>query len=214
MRDGGERSEGPMLDGLRHGTWTTYNFYGEAVARTNFEFGYLHGDYRKLNGVITKVKGEFNYGEPVGEWQYFNNRGRKTFAEAHLKTVAFDASLIESEDDPLTWRKQSNWYFDPLQEGVRFIDGDKAEEDYLADNLVMPQEAASNSVEGEVQLQLTIDEMGEVINTRVMRGIGYGCDEEAVRLMEGMPWRLPMVEGGIPQKTRINVVVPFLGEVE
>lgn len=208
IRDG-ERSEGPLAYGLRHGLWTTYNFYGEATAKTNYEFGYLHGEHTRLNGVITRESGQFQYGERVGLWRYYNNQGKQTYSENHHKEVAFDPSLIDADTDPLPWKKESEWTFDPQEELTTFVEGDQAEADFIAANLVTPEVARYNDVRGEVQLQLTIDELGEVVDCQILRGIGFGCDEEAVRVVTAMPWRNPMVVAGLPQKTRVNIGVTF-----
>ncbi len=57
---------------------------------------------------------------------------------------------------------------------------------YINENLKYPEEAIKNKVEGFVLLTAQIDDNGEILTVSVDKGIGYGCDEEAVRLIEGL----------------------------
>jgi TonB family protein len=57
---------------------------------------------------------------------------------------------------------------------------------YVNENLNYPEEAIKNKIEGYVLLTAQIDDNGEVLEVSVDRGIGYGCDEEAIRLIEGL----------------------------
>ena len=60
---------------------------------------------------------------------------------------------------------------------------------YLSKNLVKPQDAKSNGISGTVTLSFSILEKGEIIKIEVLNSVGYGCDEEAIRLLkEGPKW--------------------------
>lgn len=62
--------------------------------------------------------------------------------------------------------------------------GKKALDEFVKQNLVYPEEALKSRVEGTVTMELDIDIYGKVIETKVKHGIGYGCDEEAVRIVK------------------------------
>lgn len=55
-------------------------------------------------------------------------------------------------------------------------------DDFIKQNLRYPQEAMDNKIEGTVSVEFDIDIFGDVMDTRIKHGLGYGCDEEAVRL--------------------------------
>jgi TonB family protein len=61
--------------------------------------------------------------------------------------------------------------------------GKKALDDFIKANLMYPEEAISNKVEGTVSVEYDVDVFGKVIATKVKHSLGYGCDEEAVRLV-------------------------------
>ncbi len=59
-----------------------------------------------------------------------------------------------------------------------------------------PKEARKNGIEGKVIVQFVINEDGTCSNFNVIKGIGYGCDEEAVRAFKKMPkWNPGLVKG-------------------
>lgn len=61
--------------------------------------------------------------------------------------------------------------------------------DYMRKNLRYPEAAREKEIEGKVVLQFVITQKGRVANMRVVKGLGYGCDEEAIRLVkEGPSW--------------------------
>lgn len=61
---------------------------------------------------------------------------------------------------------------------------------YLSQHLRYPDAARSQNIEGKVIIKFVVNEDGSVSNAIVSRGIGGGCDEEAVRVVSGMPkWK-------------------------
>ena len=57
-------------------------------------------------------------------------------------------------------------------------------DEFVKSNLKYPEDALTNKIEGTVMVDFDIDVYGEVIAAKVKHGIGYGCDEEAVRLVK------------------------------
>jgi protein TonB len=48
--------------------------------------------------------------------------------------------------------------------------------------LKYPEPARNKKIKGKVFVKISIDQEGRVIDAKVLKGIGYGCDEEALRL--------------------------------
>ena len=59
---------------------------------------------------------------------------------------------------------------------------------FISDHLRYPSEAKKRKIEGTVRLKLDIDYKGSVKDTTIMSGLGYGCDEEAKRLVSLLKW--------------------------
>ena len=62
--------------------------------------------------------------------------------------------------------------------------GKEAFKKYIKENLVYPKEALDKQIQGIVFLNAEINDNGEVLRVVVERGVGAGCDEEAIRLLE------------------------------
>lgn len=69
---------------------------------------------------------------------------------------------------------------------AEFIGGETAMKKFISDNLVYPVSAKNSGICGTVYLLFTIDAKGNVSNIKVLKGIGSGCDEEAIRIVKLM----------------------------
>jgi TonB family protein len=88
-----------------------------------------------------------------------------------------------------------------------FPGGKDAYQQFIKDNVVYPEQALSNKVEGSVYLVYTVNNIGEIVDVEVTKGVGFGCDEEAIRvirLMKYDPARNRGVKMKVELKTKIN----------
>lgn len=74
--------------------------------------------------------------------------------------------------------------------------------------ITYPEIARMAGIEGRVILEFIIDERGNVVNPRVVRGIGGGCDEEALRVVKLAKFT-PGMQRGRPVKVRYTLPVTF-----
>lgn len=65
----------------------------------------------------------------------------------------------------------------------QFKGGPKEMAKFIYGNLRFPAEALEAGVEGTVYVECGIDFKGNVVTTRVLSGLGHGCDEEACRVL-------------------------------
>jgi len=79
-------------------------------------------------------------------------------------------------------------------------------EDFFRKNVVYPTKAQNNGIEGKVFVQFIINTDGTVTDVKAIRGIGYGCDEEAERVTKKMVWT-PGKQNGVA--VRIKKVLPI-----
>jgi TonB family protein len=80
---------------------------------------------------------------------------------------------------------------------------------YLHENLEYPPQAAQNGIQGKVILELSVDANGTITNIFILLGLGYGCDEEATRVVrEGPGWQ-PAIINGTPTSTVTQLAVQF-----
>lgn len=79
---------------------------------------------------------------------------------------------------------------------------------FIKENLNYPEEALQNKVEGDVIIKYKVTGKGEVINPEIVKGIGHGCDEEALRLV-GMLSYQSVKNRGVRVITDNKIKIPF-----
>lgn len=80
--------------------------------------------------------------------------------------------------------------FNFVEQMPEFPDGPAAMQIFIRDNLRYPEEAKLKKIEGTVVVQFIVTKEGKITNVTLIRGIGYGCDEEAIRVTQSMPdWK-------------------------
>ncbi len=89
--------------------------------------------------------------------------------------------------------------------------GKEAFKKYIKTNLVYPKEALDKRVEGTVYLSAVVNDNGDVLQVNIEQGVGAGCDEEAIRLIDNI--QFPKVKNRgvrvkIKKKFRINFKLP------
>lgn len=75
--------------------------------------------------------------------------------------------------------------------------GPRALREFIAGQLTYPAPAREAGIEGTVHLRYDIDHRGAVVDARVIAGLGYGCDEEAIRLVKLLHFEMPASPRGL-----------------
>jgi len=81
---------------------------------------------------------------------------------------------------------------------------------YLGSRLRYPAEARQNKIQGKVYIGFIVEKNGSLADFKVVRGIGDGCDEEAIRVLRSSPaWR-PGMANGKPVRTSYVLPITFM----
>ncbi len=97
-----------------------------------------------------------------------------------------------------------------------FEGGRVALDAFVKKELRYPKEALAAKIEGTVSVQYTVDYKGKVIEARVIAGIGYGCDEEALRIVKRLLFKVPevgKVKSKYSRKLHIHFRLPGSSQV-
>lgn len=89
--------------------------------------------------------------------------------------------------------------------------GNAALRKFIDENLKYPNEALEKQIEGTVYLSYTVSNDGNVEDIRATKGIGHGCDEEAIRVISLLRYEVARNRGlkvRSTMKTRINFRLP------
>lgn len=81
---------------------------------------------------------------------------------------------------------------------------------FIADNLHYPQIAIENFTSGTVYLTFVVELDGSVSDVKTLKGIGDGCEQEAIRVVKKMPhnW-VPGISKGKPVRSQCNLPIKF-----
>ncbi|MCX6246452.1 MAG: energy transducer TonB [Bacteroidetes bacterium] len=92
-----------------------------------------------------------------------------------------------------------------------YTGGSMAFKEFIAKNIQYPKEALAAGIEGSVVVEYNINDNGEVVSPHVLKGLGYGCDEEAVRLVSMLSYEKARNRGvrvKVTTKTKITFTLP------
>ncbi|WP_435354486.1 TonB family protein [Emticicia sp. SJ17W-69] len=112
----------------------------------------------------------------------------------------------------LTNTVESEEIFTTVEENPTFPDGIKNMYQYIARNLRYPESAQKANVQGKVFVKFIVRKDGSVSDLQVLKGIGFGCDEETVRVLGSMPKWNPGKQNGKPVNVYFTMPVNFILE--
>jgi len=87
--------------------------------------------------------------------------------------------------------------------------GRRAYDKYLHNSIRYPQQALENKIKGRVTVQFIVRTDGSLDEFNVLKGLGYGCDEEVIRLVKEGPKWSPTTEDSVPIESEVRVRVKF-----
>ena len=132
------------------------------------------------------------------------NMDIETHMDQRIAEVApIETTVIEEEkEDPPQ-------IFMVVEETAAPIGGLTAFYDYVLDNLKYPVQAKRMEIEGKVFVQFVVEKDGSLSDVHVIKGIGAGCDEEAIRVVQNAPKWKPAKQRGRPVRQRLVLPLTF-----
>ncbi|MGE0773156.1 MAG: energy transducer TonB [Cyclobacteriaceae bacterium] len=98
--------------------------------------------------------------------------------------------------------------FTIVEQAPEFPGGNAAFLKYLAENVKYPRNARIMGIEGRVFLKVIVGKDGTLTNPEIMKGIGGGCDEEALRIVAQSPKWKPGLQRG--RAVKVSIVIPIV----
>lgn len=80
---------------------------------------------------------------------------------------------------------------------------------YIYGNIKYPDSARENGVQGTSVIGFVVAKDGSLHNFKIVRSIGSGCDEEALRVVQSMPKWDPGLQEGEPVNVKFNLPIKF-----
>jgi len=96
-----------------------------------------------------------------------------------------------------------------VDEYPEFTGGMKAWAKYMERNLKYPYQAQEANIQGKVFISFVVEKDGSITDVQVIKGIGFGCDEEAVKVIKKSPLWKAGKNKGVPVRVRYNMPINF-----
>jgi len=197
-------------ENIRLGSYIMSNTYtGDAIATGFYKNNKRDSIWRYYGfGKALLAEGELKDGRRLGEWTIFGDKGnpvdkydfttnqlifhKKNLGDSAMYRVinGADTLFTRLERTPI-YANNRDWMFGTIAQILR-----------------MPADARARHIKGTVIVGFTIDENGHMRDIHINRGIGYGCDEEAIRVINVIAddW-IPGVLNGkrVPVLTAVQV---------
>ena len=144
-------------------------------------------------------EGKIEKGYRTGEWKQINYYGNYNIkGDTVLKN--YGNEIID---------QQGNKSFVHVETVPSFPGGVQSFGRFLSKNVRYPTRARENGTQGRVIIAFVVERDGSLSNIRVVRGIGDGCDEEALRIIENSPKWKPGSQNGKPVRVAYSVPIGF-----
>jgi protein TonB len=102
--------------------------------------------------------------------------------------------------------------FQIVEEMPAFPGGEQKLMEYVGKNIKYPQIARETGIQGRVFIGFVVEPDGSVSNVKLLRGIGGGCDEEAMRVVKSMPRWKPGKQRG--KAVRVSYQIPVFFKLQ
>ena len=117
--------------------------------------------------------------------------------QQHFYRISAQAALVSQAYNP------------DAQRQPQFPGDMNALTDYMQKNVRYPEAAQKAKVTGRVFTSFIVERDGRLTDIKVLKGLGSGCDEEAIRVINTMPRWKPGTQSGIPIRVKYNLPITF-----
>jgi protein TonB len=117
-------------------------------------------------------------------------------------------SSVDSTNSSVKSQTKQSTVFTVVDKMPEFPGGDDSLLKFINMNTTYPDSAKAEGITGRVYVTFVIDESGKVTDAKILRGLGYGCDEEVLRVMSIMPLWSSGMQNGKAVKVQYNL--PFV----
>jgi TonB family protein len=214
------------------------DFWGNDTVMTKLTYD-LNGNrdglikVKSLNGVI-KLAGQYSNGNKYGNWEI--NKGKLALIDFNSKKVkpnqtidSLEMCLVRKENFSVSqyirksdypdiyslisnsrfYQRQTVGQFTVVEERPYFPNGMQALGQFISAYIKYPDEALKNNIKGQVIVEFIITEDGSTTDFKIVKSLGYGCDEEAVRVLKLLPDWVPGYQRGRAVRTKFKLPITF-----
>mgnify|MGYP003450965899 FL=1 len=102
-----------------------------------------------------------------------------------------------------------NDVYNMVDQSAKFQDGYNSIIKFVQQNIKFPAEAQENNVHGKLMVSVVVEKDGSLSDIKIKKGLGYGLDEEIVRIIKMMPKWQPAQHKGKAVRQSQTIMIPF-----
>lgn len=163
-------------------------------------------DQVKFPPPVVKPDNEVKEQPPTVKELEVADPGQKNIKGDPNADIKIDEPVGNSDVKQVT-EEDPNKIFTSVEQNPEFPGGEAAFGKYLQKNMRYPAVAKENNVQGKVFLQFVVEKDGSITDIKVVRGIGSGCDDEAMRVLKNSPHWKPGIQNG--RAVRVYYTIPI-----
>lgn len=167
------------------------------------------------NGAVTNAEGKYAIALPnsdatlVYTFIGFVSQEMKLDKSKDYADVQLMEDATQLSEVVVTGYGEKRTDGEPIVRLAEPIGGRKAYDKYLEEGKIYPQQALENKVEGKVVIEFTVSTVGTLSDFHVIKKLGFGCDEEVIRLVrEGAAWRPSYIDNE-PAESLVRIKTRF-----
>ena len=197
---------------IKHGhyksTWVTGNPREEGY----YSFGKKDSLWTYFNPFkpIVSCRGSYKDGKKIGVWEYFDEKeaimNRYDHTRHYLSYTTYKDTLLKH-----TIRLDDTTFEVKLQRPPIYLLGDITKFRVIQENIKYPETAIEANIFGTVMIAFYINLEGKAVDHEIIKKIGGGCDEEALRVVKLIPdeW-IPGIYNNKEVEVRIVMPITFV----
>ena len=183
---------------------------------TGFGYGHITNKFNSINikkriVMMNKTKSRFGAWKmlaalPVAALLMMVGCKPATEKAVDQEEIPFEYS---GEDKSAPMDADTDQVFQVVEVDPEFPGGMEALTKYLSENIKYPEQAKKDKIQGKVYISFVVEKDGSVAGAKVLRGIGGGCDEEVLRVVNAMPKWTPGKQRNTPVRVQFNLPIVF-----
>lgn len=223
-----KEAEGVYQNGEREGKWLFWNTAGRIISEGEYIKGKFTGRWENLhdNGKVSST-GNYVDGKAEGKWEGWYANGQPDYVAIYKSgklhgsgTWYYRNGRKSAEEVYQDGEKISGTYWDLLGNDVTGKVKEQAMPEYphggiaglmkyFRSELVYPKKARRKGIEGRVKVRFVVGMDGNIIDPVVTESVDPLLDEEAVRVISGMPKWIPGIQHNRPVQVYYTLPVSF-----
>ncbi|MBD3636257.1 MAG: TonB family protein [Crocinitomicaceae bacterium] len=202
---------------VKHGRYTSVWVNGSPRQEGYYNYGKKDSlwVYYHLMKPIVNSRGLYKDGNKIGVWEYFDDKGKIMNRYDHSLNYLSYTNFVDTAKTHLYRLKDSLGFIDTLIQSKIdrppiYLVGEQIIFQIIQNHIIYPQKAIGQNIYGTVRIGFFVTADGKAIDHEIIKGIGGGCDEEALRVVKLIPdeWS-PAIHKGRIIEARVVIPITF-----